>query len=141
LFRPIPWRRRGVWSAALAGGFLVLKLAVDLAVQNPVPLFSPTVQPPDGGSCRLGQNLRLLLSSPLAHPIWLNAGTLAALALIPSRIRLVSLTRTVAVCFALSIFVFGVVSEYRIWFEMAPLAVVALSRWLSPADVARELQQ
>jgi len=141
LFLSGPWRRRIIWTGSLMAAFLVVKVGVDLLVQNPVPLLSPTVHPPEGDTWRLAENVKLLWRPPYTHPIWINAGTLVAVFAIPWRQPNGHLIRTIAVCFAGSIMIFGVASEYRIWFEMIPLCVLALTRWLLPPDdVARELQ-
>ncbi|MBD3222796.1 hypothetical protein GF314_16335 [bacterium] len=126
--RDEPWRRRWRLLAVAAGLTVAVKLAADLTVANPATLVTATTRPPDGGALRLWDNLHLLGSMSFAHPAWLNAGTLVALLILPGRERWLTTLRAVAAVFLVATFLFGVVSEYRIWFELAPLAVYALAR-------------
>ncbi len=50
----------------------------------------------------------------------------------PGRDRRLLRLKAVDVAFSLASFLFGVVEEYRIWLELAPLATVAVAGWLLP---------
>jgi len=128
LLRDDPWRRRWRLLAVATAIVVAVKLAVDLAVANPATLMTATTRPPDGGGMRLWANLQLLWPVTFAHPMWLNAGTLLTLLILPGRERWLLTLKAVAAVFVGATFLFGVVSEYRIWFELAPLAVYALAR-------------
>lgn len=66
--------------------------------------------------CELGRGLPLLV----------NAGTLAALLLLPPWRGLPLMGKVVAGLFIAGNFTFGVITEYRIWFEMIPVALYNL---------------
>jgi len=136
LFLPIPWRGR-LKLAIIAGVlFVLVKVAVDMAVGNPLPFFSPSIWPPGRHHLRLEGNVAELLSTPLSmHPIWINAGTLVALMVLPGKDRTLLMLKCVAASFTLSIFVFAEIREFRIWFEMAPLAVYALVNHFAGKDL------
>lgn len=83
-------------------------------------------------------NLRLLVTRPL---LLANAGSLLALFLVPSKNQTVLLFKGIAILFTLNIFIFGIATEYRIWFEMIPLSLYALYAWFwgdDPAAAANE---
>ena len=75
---------------------------------------------------RFTENLVVLGEPALNHPFWINAGTLAALFIIPLRDRRVHVIRATCLFFALGMMLFGVIEEYRIWFELIPFALVGL---------------
>jgi len=104
----------------------LLKVGIDLAVGNGVPLFSPTVKTASGW--RMGPNLLAFFQGDLfSHPLWINAGLLAALALLPGPgARDDRMVKTVAAAFTLATLLAGAIKEYRIWFELAPLAAWAV---------------
>ena len=129
LFLPIPWRSRIKYAVVAVGCFVAVKVATDMAVGNPVPFFSPSIRPPGSGKLRLAGNWADLLHTPLsAHPVWINAGSLLALMVLPGKDRTLLMLKCVAASLAMSLFVFAEIREYRIWFEVAPLAVYALAR-------------
>jgi hypothetical protein len=140
LFLPVPWRRR-LKLAFIAGAlFVLVKVAVDLMVGNPVPFFSPSIRPPGARNLRLEGNVAELLSTPLSmHPIWINAGTLVALLALPGKDRTLLMLKGVAASFVLSIFVFAEIREFRLWFEMAPLAVYALVNRFPGNDLTNQV--
>ncbi len=80
-----------------------------------------------------GNNLTYLLTPILENPLLVNGGTLLVLLLMPIRDRIDMALRAVAVCFLYGIFKYGNMIEYRIFFEMIPVALAALDRanWLS----------
>lgn len=126
-FLDIPMRERLRYFIVTAVLFVAAKVSVDLAVHNRIPFFSMTSSPPAGGSPRFVANLRTLAGAHLAHPVFINAGTLVALAILPGRSRALSMVRWVAIAFAVNTFFFAMIDEYRIWFELAPLAVYVLA--------------
>jgi len=125
LFFPLPWRRRIIQAALTGAGFVVLKVAVDAAVGNPLPFFSMSSSFPVTGPLIIF-NFKTLLLPRLAHPVWINAGTLMAFLVLPGRSRTLLMLKTVVLLFAVNLFVFGMIREFRIWFEAAPLAVYGL---------------
>jgi len=141
-FFELSWEKRLKQIALAGGGFIVLKVIVDVAVGNPMPFFSPTIHPPGTESLRLMGNLSDLLRSPLIeHPLLINVCSLLALMVMPGKDRTMMMLKSIAIFFSLSIFVFGEIREFRIWLELAPLAVYAIAKhfyWgelsMQPAD-------
>jgi hypothetical protein len=135
LFLPLPLRKR--LNLVLITGifYIIVKVIVELAVQNPIPFLSLSVTPDNKGGLQdlwIIENLALLLQSRVyAHPIWVNAGTLLALLLLPSKGRSILMLKSIAALFVISIFIFGKIFEYRIWFEAAPIAVYGLALYFS----------
>jgi hypothetical protein len=127
LFLDIPMRDRLRYFIVTAVLFVVAKVSIDLAVRNPTPFFSMTTSRPSGGGPRIMANLRTLATASLAHPVFINAGTLVALAILPGRSRTLTMLRWLAIAFTVNTFFFAMIDEYRIWFELAPLAVYALA--------------
>jgi hypothetical protein len=127
LFLDMPWRQRlRKFSIALAL-CLAAKIAADLAVGLSVPVFTPTAS--DRYGLRLDQNWAILLhrhEGSWTNPILVNGGLLIALFLTSWRDRSLLMLKTVAIVFAANIVVFGMINEYRIWFEMIPVALYAL---------------
>ena len=68
-------------------------------------------------------NIKTFVQEPI---ILANAGTLFAMLVVPVWTRNVLLFKTIAVCFIANNFLFGVINEYRIWFELIPLSLATL---------------
>jgi len=127
LFLDLPMKVRLRYLIVTAVLFAGLKVAIDIAVHNPVPFFSMTSRTPNEGALRLVENLKSIARPQIAHPILINAGTLVALALVRGRGRTVWMARSVAIAFAANTLMFAVIEEYRIWLELAPLAAWILA--------------
>ena len=133
LFREGPWKRRLTLFAATAASCLLVKLALDLAVGVPLPGASMTVR----GAVYSHWEINLIELTSLrppffVHPVMINAGTLVALWLLPRRSRTLAAYQTMALLFTANLLVFGRIMEYRIWFELIPLAVFALGETFLP---------
>lgn len=133
-FLDIPVKTRVRYAVVTAALFVAVKVIADLAVGNPVPFFSMTVRPPDGGTTRAMENLRIVARAALAHPVFINAGTLVALAVVSARNPAARMARWVAAAFAVNTLAFAVINEYRIWIELAPLAVYVLAQRFYPGE-------
>lgn len=133
-FLDIPMKRRLRYALVTAALFVIVKVATDVAVGTPVPFFSMTVRPPDGGTSRLAENVRILGRATLAHPVFINAGTLVALAVVSARNPAARMARWVAAAFAVNTLAFAVIDEYRIWLELAPLAAYVLAQRFHPGE-------
>lgn len=124
LFSEHSWKRRRLLFAlalALAGG---AKLLADWMTQSAGRFSLDTTL--------LLANLRYLVSGEwpqkgwyavggLHHPLLLDAGLLTAFLLQPFRDRHVWMLRTIVLAFSAGNLLFGVVFEYRIWFELIPI--------------------
>ncbi len=127
LFLPVSWRSRLKNTVITGFIFFVLKSSVDIMVGISFPFFSPTTGKLGTDSLRLAKNMNVFLNTPLyKHPVWVNAGSLLALMILPGKNRVLLMLKCVAACLALGLFICGQISEFRIWFEAAPLAVYGI---------------
>ena len=127
LFLPSPWERRIRDFAVATGLCLLAKMALDVAVGISLPGMSMTTG--DETSSNILANLRALVHVDhhfLVNPLLVNAGTLLALFLLPHRDSRVLMLKIVALFFTANLLLFGRITEYRIWFEMIPLALYSL---------------
>ncbi len=129
LFMPKPKKQRLKYLIITLSAFCLLKIIIDLSVNNSSIFFSLTAQRPPSQTLRLLLNLKWLFTLK-ANPVFINAATLLALFLLPGRNKTIRMLKTIALSFTVLIFIFGVINEYRIWLEMAPLAIFALVTYL-----------
>jgi hypothetical protein len=126
-------RERAAWGGVTLLGALLVKLGCDLLAGN--TSVGLTMSPDsfyDEGSL-WWWNLRQLATG---LPFIVNAGTLAAFLLVPGAGRTLRTFKLVALAFAAGNFLFGVITEFRIWFELIPLALWALDGSLSGSGLA-----
>lgn len=130
LFVNEPMRRRVLWFAValiLGGG---TKVVADLVTQSTGGFsLDPTV---------FWVNVRFILFGEfphrewytslarINHPIFINAGLLAAFWLHPFKCRHKSMLRMIVLIFAVMAMLWAIVCEYRIWFELIPLCLFPL---------------
>lgn len=136
-------RRKLIYTGAALVAALAVKTAVDLVTGNPSPLFTMTYrisdlyiiagylrEPVTAGfsfqTSRLLENLREIAQCQLDTPFFVNAGLLLALFILPFRDRVIIMLKVTALLFTLGILAFGVINEFRIWFEMIPVSLYAL---------------
>ncbi len=141
-------RGRLIYTGATLVAALAVKTAVDLITGNPSPLFTMTYrisdlyiiagylrEPVTAGfsfkTSRLLENLREITSWQLDTPFLVNAGLLLALFILPFRNRVIVMLKVTALLFTLGILLFGVINEFRIWFEMIPVSLYALDLYFS----------
>lgn len=118
LYPGAPWRRRLAWTGGLVSVGLALKCALNLAVTGRP--FTFAVRAFQSEESLWAYNLELLAR----EPIWLaDAGLALALLLMPAPGPSGKLFKTVAVLFSIANLMFGVATEYRIWFELIPPAL------------------
>jgi hypothetical protein len=121
LLRSQPLSHRLGWTALAGGGAVVIKLVLNLVYNSSVEGMTTQSFFHDGPL--LEWNLRMLAHG---HVFLVNAGTLLAFLLLPVRNEKLLMFKVMAVSFILGQFLFGVVSEYRIWLEMIPVALYGL---------------
>jgi hypothetical protein len=130
----LSWRKRAAWASASLLGCVLLKLGLDLLAGNTaLGLTMAADSFYDEGSL-FAWNLRQLARG---LPLFVNAGTLVAFLLVPSTNARIRTFKWIALAFAACNLLFGVVTEYRIWFEMIPLALYALEGQLRSAGGSR----
>lgn len=66
--------------------------------------------------------------SRINHPLLINAGLLAAFFIYPFRDKNTWMLRTIVLVFTTGTLAWGVVFEYRIWFELIPILLYPLYR-------------
>ena len=120
-----PWRRRLLYFVLASVACLAVKVAIDFATRSPRPVLTMTTGAGTPGD-RFLLNLRYLRQLTVGHPIFINAGTLLAFLLLPGRSQRLWMLRTICLLFSAGIFVCGIIAEYRIWFEMIPIALYGL---------------
>jgi len=135
------WRQRLGRFGLAAGLCIVVKLVIDAAVGVPLPGASMTTG--DAQQSNLLFNLHALghvAHRFMVHPIMVNAGTVAALFILPRKDSRIVMAQVTALLFALNMLAFGRIVEYRIWFELIPLAALAFELTLleEPKRVAAD---
>lgn len=136
-------RRRLIFTGTTLAAALVVKTAVDLITRNPSPLFTMTYRISDFSiiaaylrqpvtteftfqTSLLAENLRQIFTWQLVTPLLVNAGLLLSLFILPFRNKTINMLKVTVLLFTLGILVFGVINEFRIWFEMIPVSLYAL---------------
>lgn len=125
LFGDFPRPRRLLMFAGSAVLCAAVKAAIGLYANS-----SPLLPMTDGlsldwlwGSYFLANTLEVFR----VYPFFVNGGTLLAFLLLPSPDEKTRALKKIAAVFVLGIFVYGRISEYRIWFEIIPFALYSLS--------------
>ncbi len=127
LLTDLPNSQKIKMTVLSAGMCISVKLIIDFYVQVPIPFF--TMQPGLSSSftrSHLAINLDELYA---ITPYLINAGTLLTFLILPIYDKNVLSFKLIAILFIIGNFVFGVISEYRIWFEMIPFALYSLERF------------
>lgn len=133
LFTEEPRKRRISLFALSLAACCTVKLALDLYVHMPIPFFSMETSTANGeaGTSLFVQNLHALKNLRL-EPLLVNSGTLLALFLLPARNRgMMGIKVMSAVVIGANLF-FGIIAEYRIFFELIPFALYFLADHLLP---------
>jgi hypothetical protein len=123
----IPWKRRFAWCAGTIGACILVKLVVDNATGDTILITMTTREadwPP--GARRLISNINNLLSLRLNTPLFVNAGTLLVLFLLPTKNPEMLMVKSIAIAFSLGIFIFAEITEFPVWFEMIPVALLGI---------------
>ena len=127
----LPWPKRGLYAALALLGCALIKIGIDLATANSaVGVTMAWGSFRDEGSL-IAWNLRELAQG---YPLAVNGGTLLALLLLPASRRELVAFKAIAAAFVVGNYLFGMVSEFRIWFEMIPLALYGLWASSRPAS-------
>lgn len=139
LFWQVPWRRRLLAMVTAAVSALFLKGVVDVVTANPSPILTMTLR--DGPDVhRYITNLQHLVAvgNWTRHPVFINAGLLVSLLLLPIGDRRIRTVQVIAILFILGNFLFGNIAEYRIWFELVPLSLYAIEIYFFRPALATE---
>ena len=124
------WRHRILNFSVSLLLCLLVKAGIGLLTNPEQFLFTMTSRERPDEPLRLGANLFYILRYKWpATPLLVNAGTLMALFLLPALNRKVWMIKTIAFLFVGGIAVYGLINEFRIFFEMIPLALYGLDVW------------
>ena len=104
---------------------LIVKASIDTYVRVSSPLLTVEYTSEYTQKFLLYENALRLKN---LFPFFINAGTLLAFFVLPSSDPKVRTLKLLAAVFALGIFSFGVITEYRIWFEMIPFSLYVIVR-------------
>ena len=124
LFAELPWKQRIYMLIGSAALCTLSKIAIDLFVHAPY-FFTMEISPSKNSMNSL-YLIRNLYSLKNVLPYFINAGTLLAFYLVPNRDKNILALKLISIPFVLGNLLFGVLDEYRIWFEMIPFALYAL---------------
>lgn len=128
------WRQRAAWAGAALLGCVAIKVGIDLATQNGAVGLTMAVESFYDEGPLWWWNLRQL---SLGYPLLVNGGTLLAFLLLPGASRTLVAFKAIALAFVAGNFLFGIVTEARIWFEMIPLALYGLEGALRSEAASR----
>jgi hypothetical protein len=120
-------RRRIAFAVGAVALAVVAKLIVDLVTNNPSPLFTMTADY-SPRVARYEDNIRRLLdtSDLTTHPLFVNAGLVVALLLVPLADPRILMLKVIGGLFIVGNFLFGLITEHRIWFELIPVSLYAV---------------
>lgn len=124
-FEHVPLKRGIALCAGTALLCLAIKTSIDLITDNPRLFLTMTTVSP-ANEIRVLHNIQMLTRVHIEHPFIINAGTLLGFLLLPIRSRKMWMLKVVCVLFTIGNFAFGMIEEYRIWFEMIPIALYGL---------------
>jgi hypothetical protein len=120
-----PLKKRILSFAGTVAAFAIAKKFLLLAYGVPIQFFSANNF---FSGLRLPFNFQVTLIHPtLNHVIFVNAGTLLIMMVLPWRTYREMLFKLLAVVFITGIFLFGRVIEYRLWYEILPLGWMMIS--------------
>lgn len=130
--------KKRVWLAGTTvAGCVCLRLLIDAFTDGHATYYFMSMI--NEAPARLLYNIDALVSPMLFHPIFINAGTLIILFLLPSKDRDDLMWKSVAVLFSLGIMLGGSITEYRIFWEMIPLSISRIANeWTGAASEARQ---
>lgn len=135
-WEPASWKRRILFVGVATVTAVAAKLLIDVVTSNPHPFFTMTTVSPVNDQVRLWLNYQTLRTASLNHPVFINAGTLLAFLLLPIGSRRMLLLKSICLLFMAGNFVYGMIQEYRIWFEMIPVALYGLELYVNAARQA-----
>jgi hypothetical protein len=135
-----PFKKRVIYLLFTALLCFLLKTGVDIATHNPA-LFLTMTWKRSGSVLRSLINVRTLIDLQLDTPLLINSGLLLSMMIIPSKTKMIQLFKIIALIFLVSNFVFGIINEYRIWFEIIPLSLFALQITFYPDIGDQKIEQ
>lgn len=129
----IPLKKRVLYLVMTAILCYLVKTGIDLITHNPSLFLTMTLKKGED-TLRLLINLRTLVSLRLDTPFLINSGLLLSLMILPLRSKTILMFKLVAAVFIISNLIFGMITEYRIWFELIPLSLFGLQTTFFPNE-------
>ena len=137
LFSDLGKKRKACMFLLSLAACLMAKAAIDLYVHVPLVIFTMEhgyqAQNPD--NLYLIRNLKALMSVHFL-PLLVNGGTLLTLLILQPANQTGRALRAIGCVFVGAILCFGMVDEFRIFFEMIPLALYSLAIFSYGEDLA-----
>ena len=116
LLADLPWKQGVYLFLGVSVLSVGVKIMLDIAVQAPLFFTMET-----------GARSSNLSSFKTIVPFFVNSGTLLAFYLLPSsENKNITALKLISIPFVLGTLLFGIITEYRIWFELIPFALYAL---------------
>jgi hypothetical protein len=123
-FADLPLKQRINMSLISIGMCIAVKLIIDFFTGVPLPFFTmETGYAPTFTESHFYLNVTGFSE---IHPFLINAGTLLAFLILPNYDKNMITFKYIAALFILGNLIFGVLFEYRIWFELIPFALYGL---------------
>jgi hypothetical protein len=127
---------RLAYTLVSIAGCAAVKIGIDIFTHNPSlgfsmefivygPLVGRSVQET---GIALVYNIHTFLTPILNHPLFINGGTFFAFLVLPMRDADDLMWKTVGLLFLAGMMVFSVINEYRVFFEMIPVSLWAISK-------------
>ena len=128
LLSELPWKRKIFFFLLSLVICVGTKTAIDLYVQAPLPFFTMeySFTKDDLGDSYLLYNFNKLVSLNFI-PLLINGGTLLAFLFLPSLNKTARAFKVIGFTLFGFLLLFGLINEYRIFFELIPLALYSLA--------------
>ncbi|MGD9367072.1 MAG: hypothetical protein PVH87_15340 [Desulfobacteraceae bacterium] len=127
-----------ILTCVTVGIALLVKYLLDQFVDNTTSVFTATVTDEVlQGQPRFYYNLKAVASFYFTLFFTINVGSLLFFILLPLQ-RNILVLKGIAAVFIISLFLYGMVYEIRIWFELLPISLAGLHIWQSP-ELKKEL--
>lgn len=121
LFADVPWKQRITFFLVTSALSLGVKIALDIYTHAPIFFTMET------GAYKVHYLELNLASLKEVVPFFVNAGTLLSFYILPSfGSKKITALKIISMPFVAGSVLFGLITEYRIWFEMLPFALYAL---------------
>lgn len=124
LFADLPWKRRILMFTSGLGLCIIIKILIDMYVQ--APIFFTMEYGLLNKNFMGSYMLRNLRNFKEVIPLFSNAGLIIILFLCPNLNKEIVALKFIAVIFIVGNTLFGIVTEYRVWFEIIPFGLYAL---------------
>ncbi|UII22315.1 hypothetical protein [Fulvivirga ligni] len=128
-----PWKMRVKYFLISGVLSVTVKVIIDIMLGTPLPFFTMehahlVDNKPQG--LYLFYNIKIFLYQ-FSMPLFVNGGMLLAFILIPSFSREAKIMKVISYAFIASILLFGIILEYRIFFELIPFCLYYLSQFMN----------